>query len=66
MVRGTDTRGTRLSPEDQYERMLAETVRTLALQSFAECLRECSLMEGRHFYDKGICISFLKLRFVDE
>lgn len=59
IVKGTDTGEAGLSLEHWYEGMLAQLLRKRSLQSFAECWRECVLVEGRHVYDEDNCMKLL-------
>lgn len=65
MVRATDTRETGWSLGNRYGQMLAELFRKKAIQSIAECVRRCVLVERKHVCTGGIRMNFLKSRSVN-
>lgn len=59
-MRTTDTGGIGLSLENQYMRMVSELLRKRTLQSLADCVRDCGLLERVHVYGGDILMKFVK------
>lgn len=64
MVKASDTRGAGLSLENRHGQMLVELFRKEALQSLAECVRNCVFVEEKQVYDGDIYMKFVRSGFV--
>lgn len=64
-MRATDTGGTGLSLQKRRGQMLVELLRKEALQTLAEYVRECVLVEGRHVCDGDIRMQVVQLGTVN-
>lgn len=60
IAKATETEGTGLSLQNKQRRMLVEPFRKQAFQFFVECMKEWVLVEGRHVYDRDICLNCVK------
>lgn len=46
--------------------MQVELLKKEGIKSFADCVKECVLVEGRHAGDGDVCVQSVKVRFVRE
>lgn len=66
MVKATGTGRTGLSLRNRYGRRLIELLTKKSLQSLADCLSGCVLLEGRYVYDDYVCANLVKSEVVSE